>query len=262
MNPVCDVASDELIAFTEEDLPERRMKQLETHVPGCSHCQARLELVEANTTLLRKTMPEPDPHVRHDLLVRLYQETEDQTDRPHRSWTQVASLTAVGGTFLLAAVLLWSGLGQFVDSIPRPFQQAGSDQTLEWVSGENGDAELFETAPMPRTLGDEYPIYDQWVEAEIRLIIYQSGEPGATPIEVSQFYIEGANPEPPSYMEALSTVEGITVYVDDPAFIREIRWADGPLVHHVQMYAPEPNQADSLSADDAESIVRAFLDDH
>jgi hypothetical protein len=259
MNPACDVAADELIAFTEEDLPERRMKQLEAHVPGCPHCQTRLELAQNNTTLLRNTMPEPAASARHDLLVHLYQETEHQNDRPHRDWAQVASLTAVCGTFVLAAVLLWSGLGQFVDSIPRPFQQASPDQTMEWVSEENGDAEIFETAPMPQTLGDEYPLYDHWIEAGIRLIVYHSGDSGTTPVEVSQFYVEETDPEPPAYMDEIGTVDGISVYVDDPALIREIRWVDGQLVHHVQIYVPEPDRVNSLTEDEAEAIVQVFL---
>jgi hypothetical protein len=258
MNQACDVAADELIAFTEEDLPERRMKQLEAHIPECPHCQERLHHATENAILLRKTMPEPDPHVRHDLLVQLYKETEHQSDHPDRNWTQVASLTAVGATFALAAVMLWSGLGQFIDAIPMPFQQASQDQSQEWVTDTNDEHERFEEAPVPSTLGPDYPLSDYWVESDIRMIIYHSGESDQTPLEVSQFFLD--DPEPPGYMERIGTVDGVAVYVDDPEFVREIRWTADGLAHHVQMYVPDPEISDSLHEEEVESIVQAFLE--
>jgi hypothetical protein len=258
MNPACDVASDELIAFTEEELPERRMKQLEAHVPSCPRCQERLEYAETNAMLLRETIPQPTAHARHDLLVRLYQDTGHQTDHPNRTWTQVVSLTSIGGTFVLAAVLLWSGIGDFIDSIPRPFQQASQDQTQEWVTDDNDDAEHFETAPMPAELGDDYPLYDYWVRSGIRVIVYQSGESNMISIEVSQFPVDDA--EPPGYMEQISTVEDVLIFVDDPSFIREIRWTQEGLTHHLQMYASEPDTHAHLSRAEVEEFVQTFLE--
>jgi hypothetical protein len=259
MKQSCDVAPDELIAFIEEELPERRMKQLEAHVPECPVCQERLAGASHTSQLLRKTMPEPDQASRHDLLVRLYQEAERTTERPHRGWAQVASLTAVGGTFLLAAVLLWSGLSQFVDSIPQPFQEAAQEQTSEWAAEDDTSAEVFEAAPLPRELGADYPLYDYRVQSGIRLIIYQTGESGTTPLEVSQFVT--SDPEPPGYMEQFATVDDVDVYGDDPGFIREIRWVQNGMAHHVQMYSTEPQAAEDLTSDDVERIVQRFLDE-
>lgn len=259
MNPACDVAPDELIAFTEEDLPERRMRELEAHVPSCPACQERLTGARETTSLLQQTMPAPSAHSRHDLLVRLYQEAEHQTDRPHRGWTQAASLTAVGGIFLLAAVLLWSGVSQFIDAIPQPFQQASQDQGLEWVAGDDESAEQFESAPLPDNIGAGYPLHDWLVRSNIRVIVYQEGDSAPSTIEVRQYRED--DPEPPGYMDQISTVQGVAVYTDDPDDIREIRWTENGMAHHVQMYLLEPGAEDGLSINDVEEIVQTFLDD-
>ena len=258
MNPACDVAPDELIAYTEEDLPERRMKELEVHVPACPVCQQRLTGAAETMSLLRESMPEPSSASRHDLLVRLSQETAQQTDYPHRNWTQVASFTAVSGTFLLAAVLLWSGLSQFVDALPRPFQHASPVQSQEWITETGSEAELFETAPLPSALDEEYPLHDHWVQSGIRLIVYQRGDSGRNPIEVSQFPVDDA--EPPGYMEQVGSVDDIAIYVDDPDFVREIRWTQDGMAHHVQIYVQESDGGERFGIDETEAIVRAFLD--
>ena len=258
MTHTCDVATDELIAFLEEDLPERRMKQLEAHVPDCPACQDYLAATRETTELLRETMPVPGQPSRHDLLVRLYQEAERNTDRPHRGWAQVASLTAVGGTFLLAALLLWSGLGQFVDAIPRPFQQASPDQALEWVENDESSAEIFDGAPLPETIGDDYLLEDHWVQSGIRVLVYESADQGRASLEVSQYQTD--NPEPPAYMEHVATVQDIPVYVDDPEHIREIRWTLDSMAHHVHLYPPETQGDAVLATEDVERIVLTFLD--
>lgn len=260
MNPACDVASDELIAFTEEELPERRMRDLEAHVPACPACQERLAAAEQTMTLLRETMPEPDPHARHDLLVRLYQEAEQQTAHPHRGWAQAASLTAISGTFLLAAVMLWTGLSQLVDAIPQPFQMASQDQSQEWVGNidENGE-EMFESAPFPGSVGESYPLYDHWVRAGIRVIVYQDGDDGQMTIEVRQLIDDES--EPPGYMEQMSTVQGRAVFVDEPGTIQEIYWTDNGVAHHVQTYSVDAREPDGLTPEEMEQIVLAFLED-
>ncbi len=259
MKHTCDVAPHELIAFTEEDLPEGRMKQLEAHVPDCPTCQEYLAGTRETAQLLRETIPEPSQAGRHDLLVRLYQEADRTTDRPHRGWAQAASLTAVGGTFLLAALLLWSGLGQFVDAIPRPFQQASPEQATEWVTDAESSAEDFEDAPLPEAIGDDYLLDDNWVESGIRVLVFRSTDQGTASLEVSQYPTD--DPEPPGYMEQVATVQDVPVNVDDPEDIREIRWTSDGMAHHVHLYSPEPESTDALATEDVERIVLTFLDD-
>jgi hypothetical protein len=96
------------------------------------------------------------------------------------------------------------------------------------------------------------------VQSGIRLIIYQADEPDMPLLEVSQFPVDDA--EPPGYMEQISTVEGIPIYVDDLAFIREIRWTQEGLAHHLQIFAPEPDTQERLSRSEVEEIVQAFLE--
>jgi hypothetical protein len=258
MNPACNVAADELIAFTEEDLPERRMRDLEAHVPTCPVCQERLTGARETMTLLRETLPQPNQHARHDLLVRLYQEAERQTDRPHRGWTQAASLMAVGAVFLIATVMFWSGIGQFVDAIPRPFQQASQNQSQQWVADDDQSAAVFIPVARPSALGDDFPVYDWWVRSGIRVIVYKDGDNGAASIEVSQFFADETS-APPGYMSRMTTINGVPVYVDDPDQIQEVRWRDGDVVHHLQFHGTEHSDQKHLSLGQVEEIVRAFL---
>jgi hypothetical protein len=257
MNSACDVAPDELIAFTEEELPERRMKQLEAHVPGCPHCQQRLADSRATMMLLRDTMPEPEPHQRHDLLVRLYEEAGQQTDRPHRQWTQVASLTAVGGTFLIAAFLLWTGLGQLIDAIPQPVQRASPDQSIQWVNNGQTTQEV-QGGRAPATIGETFQLGDQQTQAGITTLIYHSTEFDNLGLEVIQFPDDDA--EPPTEIDQIQTSFGIPIQVDNPEAIREFRWVSHGMAHHAQLTALESDAPAWLTPDQTESIVQAFLD--
>jgi hypothetical protein len=255
MNPACDVAPDELIAFTEEDLPERRMKQLEAHVPICPRCQQRLADSESTMMILRESMPEPDQRARHDLLIRLYQEADRQTDHPHRRWTQAASLTAVGATFLVAAFLLWTGLGQFIDAIPQPFQRATSDQSIEWVDSGQTPTNIA-TGEIPETIGETFQLSEYDTQAGITTMIYESTEFETLGLQVTMFPDDGA--DPPPGIDQIQTADGITIQVDDPDAIREIRWAAAGVAYHVQLTVEDPESPAWMTADQAEAIVRTF----
>jgi hypothetical protein len=259
MKHTCDVAADELIAFIEEDLPELRMKQLEAHVPDCPTCRAYLAGTRETSELLRETMPSPSQPSRHDMLVRLYQEAEQTTDRPHRGWGQVASLTAVCGTFLLATFLLWSGISQFVDAVPRPFQQASPDLATEWTSlDDEGSLPLFDQVPIPGSIGDHYVLADSSVNSGIRTIVYEAKGSGAVVFEVRQYVAD--DPEPPGYMERVLIVEETPVYADDPDTIREFRWIHDDIAHHVLLNVTESDSLDAVQASELEQIVQAFLE--
>ncbi len=256
MNPACDVAPDELIAFTEEELPEGRMKQLETHVPSCTTCQQRLADAEATMLVLRETMPEPENHARHDLLIRLYEEADQQTDRPHQGWTQAASLTAVGGMFVIAAFLLWTGLGQFIDAIPQPFQRATSDQSIEWV--DNGQVPAgVQPGEIPETIGETFQLSDHETQAGVTILTYTSTEFDDLTLQVTQFPDDGV--EPHSGIDQIQITDGISIQVDDPEAIREIRWASDGVAHHLQLIALESDTPAWLTPEQAEAIVRSFL---
>jgi hypothetical protein len=158
-------------------------------------------------------------------------------------------------------VLLWSGLSQFVDAIPQPFQQASQERNVEWAADDqDAAAEMFETAPLPTSLGEGYPVYDHWIRSEIRVIVYQDSTGAEKSIEVSQYIVEGDS-DPPSYMTGTDAIDDTEIFVDDPDQIQEARWLVGEFVHHLQFHAADDSEQQFLTLHDLEAIVEAFLEE-